>query len=128
MVKVLFLLAGGAIGTALRYGMVEYVQRSVLHSFPLGVMAVNLTGSFLIGLCWSISEVFGMSANARIFLFTGLFGGFTTFSTFALDTMVLMKTGAYKLALFNVLASNILGIVVVFLGYWLGKYVTTLIK
>ncbi|MDH6307036.1 CrcB protein [Parabacteroides sp. PF5-5] len=128
MVKVLFLVIGGAIGTALRYGLIEYVQRSVLHAFPLGVLAVNLTGSFFIGLCWSIFEVLEISPNIRIFLFAGLFGGFTTFSTFALDTMVLMKAGEYKLALFNVLASNILGIIVVFLGFCLGKYILTLIK
>lgn len=126
--KVLFLIAGGAVGTALRYGLIEYVQRSVLHSFPLGVLSVNVIGSFLIGLCWSVFDVFEISPNLRIFLFAGLFGGFTTFSTFALDTMVLMKTGEYKLALFNILASNILGLIAVFSGGWLGKQIITFIK
>lgn len=68
------------------------------------------------------------SINTRAFLFTGLFGGFTTFSSFALDTMVLMRTGEYKMALLNVLASNILGLIAVFLGIILGKNIIAMIK
>lgn len=82
----------------------------------------------LIGFCWSIAEAYNFSINTRAFLFTGLFGGFTTFSSFALDTMVLMRTGEYKMALLNVLASNILGLIAVFLGIILGKNIITMIK
>ena len=116
MIKVLFLIAGGAIGSALRYGVSMWVQRTMLHSFPFGILSVNVIGSFLIGFCWSLAEYHNLSLNARAFLFTGLFGGFTTFSSFALDTMSLMKTGEYKLAILNILASNILGLLAVFLG------------
>ena len=97
MIKVLLLITGGAIGTVFRYGVSTWVQRSMLHSFPFGILSVNVIGSFLIGFCWSIAETCNLSAGARVFLFTGLFGGFTTFSSFALDTMSLMKTGEYKL-------------------------------
>jgi fluoride exporter len=128
MIKVLLLLAGGAIGTVLRFGVSTWVQRSMLYSFPFGILSVNVIGSFLIGFCWSIAEYTNTSANVRIFLFTGLFGGFTTFSSFALDTMSLMKTGEYKLAFLNILASNILGLIAVFLGLLLGKNVMTLMK
>lgn len=128
MIKVLLLLAGGAIGTVLRFGVSTWVQRSMLYSFPFGILSVNVIGSFLIGFCWSIAEYTNTSANVRIFLFTGLFGGFTTFSSFALDTMSLMKTGEYKLAFLNILASNMLGLIAVFLGLLLGKNVMTLIK
>ena len=82
----------------------------------------------MIGFCWSIAETTNLSANARVFLFTGLFGGFTTFSSFALDTMSLMKTGEYKLAFLNILTSNLLGLLAVFLGLLLGKNTMSLIK
>lgn len=82
----------------------------------------------IVGFCWSIAETCNLSAGARVFLFTGLFGGFTTFSSFALDTMSLMKTGEYKLALLNLIASNVLGLLAVFLGLLLGKNFMSLIK
>ncbi|MDD2952096.1 MAG: fluoride efflux transporter CrcB [Parabacteroides sp.] len=128
MIKVFLLIIGGAIGSALRYGVSTWVQRTMLYSFPFGILSVNLIGSFLIGFCWSIAEAYNFSIHTRAFLFTGLFGGFTTFSSFALDTMVLMRTGEYKMALLNVLASNILGLVAVFLGIILGKNIITIIK
>ncbi|RHJ78870.1 fluoride efflux transporter CrcB [Parabacteroides sp. AM08-6] len=128
MIKVLLLLAGGAIGTIFRFGVSTWIQRSLLYSFPFGILSVNVIGSFLIGFCWSIAEYSNLSVNVRVFLFTGLFGGFTTFSSFALDTMTLMKTGEYKLAFLNILASNILGLIAVFLGLLLGKNTIVLIK
>lgn len=128
MIKVLLLLTGGAVGTVVRYGVSVWVQRVALHTFPFGILAVNVLGSFLIGFCWCLAEDFNLSAQARLFLFTGIFGGFTTFSSFSLDTMVLMRTGEYKLALFNILANNILGIIAVFLGFILGKQLLTFLK
>lgn len=128
MMKVLLLVTGGAIGTLVRYGVSMWVQRSLPHSFPFGILSVNVTGSFLIGFCWSLAESSNLPVPLRIFLFTGLFGGFTTFSSFALDSVILMKTGAYKLAFLNIFASNILGLIAVFVGLALGKYIMTLIK
>lgn len=121
-------MLGGAIGTGLRFGISTWVQKVLLFSFPLGILSVNMIGSFLIGFCWSLAEAFHFSIHTRAFLFTGLFGGFTTFSSFTLETMTLLKTGEYKLAFLNILLSNLLGLIAVFLGLLLGKSTITLIK
>lgn len=126
--QVLLLLSGGAIGTAFRYGVSTWIHRFVEQPFPYGILSVNVLGSLFIGFCWSLSEVFSFSHNTRLFLFTGFFGGFTTFSSFTLDTMNLMKAGDYKLAIINILASNILGIIAVFIGYFLGKQAAGIIR
>lgn len=128
MIKVLLLIAGGAIGTVCRYGISTWVQRSMLHSFPFGILSVNVIGSFLIGFCWSLAEYCNLSVHIRLFLFTGLFGGFTTFSSFTLDTLSLMRTGEYKLAFLNIAANNLCGLTAVFLGLMLGKHIMILTK
>lgn len=128
MIKVIYLIAGGALGSALRYAMSTWVQRSTLHSFPIGILSINVLGSFLIGLCWAFAEAFQFSQNTRAFLFVGLFGGFTTFSSYTLDTMILFKEGEYKIAFVNILISNIFGLAAVFLGLLSGKNIITLIK
>ncbi|MDH6357396.1 fluoride efflux transporter CrcB [Parabacteroides sp. PF5-9] len=121
MVKILFLLTGGAIGTLARYGVSMWIQKQISHPFPLGILAVNVLGSFLIGFCWHLSGTFNLPYHFKIFLFTGIFGGFTTFSSFSLDTMMLLKENEYKLGIFNILANNLLGIIAVFAGFFIAK-------
>ena len=117
-------MLGGAIGSGLRFGVSSWVQHSVLHSFPLGILSVNVIGSFFIGFCWSMAEAFHFSAPTRAFLFTGLFGGFTTFSS----TSALFRNGELKLALLNIVASNALGLIAVFAGLYVGKQCVGLLK
>ena len=128
MVQVFLLMLGGAIGSGLRFGVSSWVQHSVLHSFPLGILSVNVIGSFFIGFCWSMAEAFHFATQTRAFLFTGLFGGFTTFSSFALDTSSLFRNGEPKLALLNIVASNVIGLIAVFTGLYLGKQCVDLLK
>ena len=119
---------GGALGSASRYAVSTHVQRLLGLTFPYGILSVNVIGSFLIGLCWSLAEAFQFSPNTRAFLFTGFFGGFTTFSSFSLDTMTLLRDGSYKIALMNILVSNVLALIAVFLGLILGKNLTSLLR
>lgn len=128
MIKVLILALGGALGSASRYAVSTHVQWLLGLTFPYGILSVNVIGSFLIGLCWSLAEAFQFSPNTRAFLFTGFFGGFTTFSSFSLDTMTLLRDGSYKIALMNILVSNVLALIAVFLGLILGKNLTSLLR
>ena len=102
MSKVLILMAGGGIGTLLRYGMAGLVHRFSSGAFPTGTLAVNLIGSFIIGCAWAFFERSLMSPNIRLFFMVGLLGGFTTFSTFALENFNLIRDGSLKFFLINV--------------------------
>ena len=111
---------GGAIGSAARHG-VNLVMRS--QSFPWGTILVNVSGSFVIGLLAGLiaSRRLAMSTVAREFVFVGLLGGFTTFSTFGLDTFMLARTQSQGYALLNVGLQIGGGLIAVWLGYRLGS-------
>ena len=121
MFKLLAIMAGGSIGAACRHGMFVVVQRWAGTDFPAGTLAVNLLGSFLIGFLWYIFDKPHWSPEMRLFLFTGLLGGFTTFSTFTRETFQFFKIGDWKSAVTYVSISNILGVCLVFAGYLLCK-------
>ena len=128
MVKVLLLLSGGALGTLARYSVSGWVHRFFESSFPYGTLAVNLIGSFIIGLLWGLVETSTLSSNTRSFVFIGILGGFTTFSSYSLETLNLFRDGEIKLALANILANNILGLVLVFIGFIAAKALNSLIQ
>ena len=128
MAKIILLAAGGAIGTLLRYSLSGLTYRFFDSIFPWGTLLVNLAGSFVIGLLWGLFDIENISSNLRNFIFIGILGGFTTFSTFALENFSLFRDGEIKLALSNIMASNILGIILVFAGYLLSKYIINLIR
>ncbi|NOZ69780.1 MAG: fluoride efflux transporter CrcB [Deferribacteres bacterium] len=128
MIKVILLAAGGAVGTVLRYTLSGLTYRVLDGAFPWGTLLVNLAGSFVIGLLWGFFEIQNLSPNMRNFIFIGVLGGFTTFSTFALESFNLLRDGEIRLLLLNLLASNILGIALVFTGILLSKYVVSLIR
>jgi CrcB protein len=126
--KIVLLLTGGALGTLARYALAGYTYKVYSGTFPLGTMIVNLVGSFIIGLLWGISEGSKISPNYRAFAFIGLLGGFTTFSSLALDTMNLIRVNAIRHAAINMLATNILGLILVFAGFFIAREIINLIK
>lgn len=119
--KLLVLMGGGALGTLFRYLISGLPHKYSETIFPWGTLLVNISGAFLIGLIWGVFEERGISPHIRTFIFIGVLGGFTTFSTFALETMNLFKEGAVKLAFVNILANNLFSIVLVFGGFFLAK-------
>lgn len=117
MKAILLIAVGSGIGGVLRYGMQTYIYRLYPFSFPLGTFAVNILGCFLIGLFAAIGEKGGIFTPAiRLFLTTGLCGGFTTFSTFSIDNIALLRSGEWLYFLLYAAGSVVLGILAVWLG------------
>ena len=114
-----FVGAGGAIGSVLRYLASGFVQRlDFWGSFPGGTLAVNLIGCTVLGLLAGLSDsryLFG--SGARLLVFIGVLGGFTTFSTFSYETLALIRGGEAVKAALNVSASLLLCLAGTWLGY-----------
>jgi CrcB protein len=123
--NILFIGLGGFLGSILRYVFSGYIQ-GLLRSadFPYGTMAVNITGCLIIGFLSQLAESQGaFTPETRAFLFIGLLGGFTTYSTFGNETMNLFRGSENVLALVNVAAHVVLGLGAV----WLGRMLAHLI-
>lgn len=111
---VVWVALGGGLGAVLRY----VVGMSL--TFPFGTLAVNIAGSFVIGLVWVIFAARGLHAWLP-FVMTGLLGGFTTFSAFSLDTMRLIEAGRLAAAGGYVMASVLFSLVACAAGLWIAK-------
>jgi CrcB protein len=118
MNALLMVALGGAVGSMARYKLSGLVlHHTVDWRFPAGTFAVNVVGCLVAGILAGYAEhrdVF--SPEARLFLFTGLLGGFTTFSAFGLETMFLMRRGEWLIAGCNVLLSVVAGLLALWIG------------
>lgn len=114
-----FLLVGlgGGIGSVLRYATALLVNSKL---FPYATLVVNIIGSFIIGVVFALTLREGvLSNNWKLFLATGICGGFTTFSAFSLENMGLLQSGKYGMAITYIGLSVVVGIAATFLGYQL---------
>jgi CrcB protein len=103
--------AGGAVGSMLRYGIGSIVSKYFLHPFPLGTFAINIVGSFIIGILFGlVGRNQWLQDGGMLLLASGFCGGFTTFSTFALDNISLMKNGQSAIALTYTVLSVAIGL------------------
>jgi len=119
MVPTLLVALGGALGSVARFKLSGFVLMSYPSlKFPLGTFVVNLLGCLVIGALAGLSERPGfMSPDIRLFLFTGVVGGFTTFSAFGLETFSLLRRGEILVASSYVSLSVVIGILAVCLGF-----------
>ena len=120
--QILLVALGSALGGIARFLASKGLYSAAPMQFPLPTLAVNIVGCFLIGVlyAWSADSRL-MSPDSRLLLTTGLCGGFTTFSAFAYENIVLMRSGAYSMVLVYITASVVLGILATFLGMNLVK-------
>src|SRR5690348_4139150 len=118
MQKTILIGLAGLAGTLLRYWLSGVVARQYGETFPWGTMAVNLIGCLAAGAVFFLTEErFVLSPNLRTVIMIGLLGGFTTFSSYGLQTFALLRDGEFGLATLNVVTSNVLGIFMVWVGY-----------
>lgn len=122
MVRIIFIGAAGFLGTVARYLLSGIAAQRFGENFPFGTLVVNLVGCFLAGfLFYILEERFIVDPHVRSIVLIGFLGGFTTFSAFGLQTFALMQQRAIGFALINVVASNVLGLFLVWAGYTVGK-------
>jgi CrcB protein len=125
MMDVLLVAIGGAIGASLRHFVNLASLRLVPSSFPWGTMAINIVGSLLMGIFVELlARRFNASNELRLFVATGILGGFTTFSAFSLDFAVLWQRGEMAPALFYAIGSVVLSILALFAGLWLARAIS----
>ena len=125
MLNYLLVMFGGALGTGARFWLSGLVAQRIGEFFPLGTLAVNISGSFVIGLFAGIADPQGpflIPPSFRQFFMIGLCGGYTTFSSFSLQTLDLVQDGDWFRAIINCAASLIGCIVAVWLGRALGLW------
>jgi CrcB protein len=117
MRPLIFVGIGGGIGSILRYVLSVFVGRHVPIVFPLGTFLVNISGCFLIGIFYSLATKYtGFNPEWRLFLITGICGGYTTFSTFSYDGLILLRQGSNLAFLFYMIGSVVLGLIATFAG------------
>jgi len=114
--------AGSFIGGVFRYLLTLLVHAKTTTNFPLGTLTVNIIGCFFIGIVFGFFDKGQMSHEWKLFLATGLLGGFTTFSAFSMETFTLFREGNTTYALVYIFASVLLGLLATLVAYLMIKY------
>lgn len=120
MTPLLYVGAGGALGAMARFLMAGWVQKASGGTFPWGTLSVNVAGAFAMGLVVAVAlKAASFPADLRVFLTSGVLGGFTTFSAFSVETALMIEKGDFIPASLYIAASVILTVLFLFCGLWL---------
>lgn len=123
LIMTLSVAVGSALGGVLRYWCSGLIAERIGETFPWGTLFVNVLGSLLIGLVATVTAPDAriiMAPAVRMFFLVGVFGGFTTFSSFSLQTLTLMQDGEWLFAAGNIIGSVVLCMIGVWIGHTLG--------
>jgi len=123
--NLIYIVIGGGVGALLRYFSSQFVNDVYNKPFSLGTLFVNCVGALLIGFLINIFDMFGINTKYKLLIITGFLGGYTTFSTYSLETVNYFVNGNIKYGILNILLNNILCIVFVLLGLWINKIIFT---
>ncbi|MEX0996518.1 MAG: fluoride efflux transporter CrcB [Flavobacteriaceae bacterium] len=122
MKTLLFIFIGGGLGSVFRYGLSKLLNTGSI--FPVGTFAVNILGSLILGVIMGIVLKNNLNLSPFVlFLTVGFCGGFTTFSAFAFENLNFLKNGDYVSFASYTVASLLLGILAVFIGFWVSKFI-----
>lgn len=121
-VNLFWLAVAGTLGTWARFGLTGAVSHWTGGAFPWSTLAVNVIGSFLVGVFWILAEERAMiGAETRIIILVGFMGAFTTFSTFAFETGQMLRDEEWLKAGLNLLAQNAIGTAALLFGFVVGR-------
>lgn len=124
MERALLVMLGGGIGALLRYAMSLGAARWLGTEFPYGTLLVNVSGAFAVGLVHELAtEPLMVPDNLRLFLATGMLGGFTTYSAFSYESARLMESGLWSQAWINIVLTTVICLGVCFLGMGVGRMI-----
>jgi CrcB protein len=122
MIKYLIVFFGSGLGGGFRYWLSSFIQNYFSPFFPYGTLGVNIIGSFILGyMIFGLDERELISPSLKLFIGIGFCGGFTTFSTFSLETFNLLRNAEFFLAALNILLSLTTTIACVFLAYLISR-------
>jgi len=121
----IYIVIGGGIGALLRYFTSQFVNNLYNKNFSLGTVFVNCIGALLIGFLINIFDLYGINTKYKLLIITGFLGGYTTFSTYSIETVNYFMNGNIKYGIINILLNNILCILFALLGLWLSRIIFT---